>query len=232
MIIYKITNLENDKIYIGQTQRSLKERMAEHCRNICPCYIDRAIKKHGVENFKVEIVEECNNIDELNEREKFWISYFDCKFPNGYNLADGGKGSLGHSTPPDVLARLSRLRKGRKIPPEQRAKISATLKGKIFSEETRAKISAAKMGHTVSDETRAKLAAANFGKKASAETRAKMSASSKSKRKVRCIEINKEFSSMKEAFEWARISRHVLTCACRDKSYVAGGYHWEYADNI
>ena len=220
MIIYKIKNKLNGKIYIGQTQRTLKERMIEHCKNSQLLYIDRAIKKYGIQNFIVEVIEKCNNIDELNEREQFWIKYLNCKFPNGYNLTDGGKGSIGHSMPPKVLARLSELRKGRKIPPEKRAKISASLKGKIFSDETKAKISAAKLGHHVSDETKAKLAAANRGKKASAETRAKMSMSSNTKRKVRCIEINKIFLSMKEAFEWAGISRHVLSCACRNKTYI------------
>ena len=128
MLIYKIENKLNGKIYVGQTRRTLEERMNEHKKECCKnCYIDRAIKKYGMENFKTEILEFCKTIEEMNEREIYWIKKLNCKFPNGYNLADGGKDSAGYITTPELSAKLSALRKGRKIPPEQRAKISASL---------------------------------------------------------------------------------------------------------
>ena len=46
----------------------------------------------GLENFTIEIIERCENQNELNEREKFWIKVLKCKSPNGYNLLDGGSG--------------------------------------------------------------------------------------------------------------------------------------------
>ncbi len=92
MIIYKITNLINGKIYIGQTQKTLEERMQGHKHG--KILIDDEIKKYGIENFSYEVVEKCQTIDELNEREKFWIEKLNCKYPNGYNVDDGGSGFI------------------------------------------------------------------------------------------------------------------------------------------
>ncbi len=230
MFIYKITNKLNGMSYVGKTTRSLDERIAEHLRNKSNSYVDRAIQKYGWENFSVEVLETCETINQLNECEKKYIIEQNTKFPNGYNLTDGGEGILGYKAPPELSARLSKMRKGRRNTPEQRAKISAKLSGREFTAEHKANISAAKMGHSVSRETRAKLTIANIGKKASAETRAKMADSSAKKRAVRCVETGEIFPSMKIAMTWAKISRHVLRKACLNENSIAGGYHWQYAN--
>ena len=226
-VIYKITNKLDGKIYIGKTARTLEERMKEHTRGK-KTYIDRAISKYGIDTFKVVVIEECNTEKELNEREIYWIDFFNCKFPNGYNMTDGGEGSLGYKAPPELSARLSEMRKGRPNTPEQRAKISAKLKGKIFSPETCAKISAAKMGHTVSDETREKLRKANLGKKASDESRAKRSASSKNKRAVKCVETGEIFASVSQAKKITSIT--TISYALNKPTRTAGGFHWVDAE--
>lgn len=88
--IYKITNLTNNKSYIGQTT-NWKRRFQEH-RN--KGYgqeenkiLYRAFEKYGINNFTFEVLEECEN---YNEREKYWIKYFDT-FLNGYNMTEGGE---------------------------------------------------------------------------------------------------------------------------------------------
>ncbi len=89
-VIYKITCLVNGKIYIGKTTQPVKRRMHNHkCANTA---IGNAIRHHGWKNFTVEVIEECDTLEQLNERERFWIAYFNCKSPNGYNLTDGGDG--------------------------------------------------------------------------------------------------------------------------------------------
>lgn len=92
--IYKITNLINGKIYIGQTKSPINIRMNRHysraniCKNITG--IDAAIKKYGKNNFSVEIIEECDN-NRLDEREIFFISKLNSFSKNGYNLNKGGQ---------------------------------------------------------------------------------------------------------------------------------------------
>lgn len=73
--IYKITNLTNGKSYVGKTLSTIDERWNEHCRSVrrkrCekrPLY--SAMNKYGINNFKIEQIEECND-DIANEREKF-----------------------------------------------------------------------------------------------------------------------------------------------------------------
>lgn len=95
--IYKIENLKNNLVYIGQSV-NIKKRWAKHLSTSQnsndksynnPLY--RAIRKYGLENFSFEIIEECS-INELNEKEKYWIAYYNSFF-KGYNLTLGGDGS-------------------------------------------------------------------------------------------------------------------------------------------
>ena len=90
--IYKITNDINGKIYIGKTNRSIKERFAEHCKNYSiqnyekrPLYA--AMHKYGTEHFHIEQIEET---DTPEEREKYWIEYYG-SFKYGYNATIGWK---------------------------------------------------------------------------------------------------------------------------------------------
>lgn len=96
--IYKITNLVNNKIYIGQTKNDPKDRFRRHCLNYGSrggeshkneSVINNSILKYGKENFLFEVIE--GPVENYNEREKYWIKYYNCKTPNGYNLTDGGE---------------------------------------------------------------------------------------------------------------------------------------------
>ena len=89
MIVYKTTNLINNKIYVGQDSKNNPNYFGSGK------YIWSAIKKHGKENFIKEILCECSCKEELDEMEKYWIKELDCKVPNGYNIADGGEGHHG-----------------------------------------------------------------------------------------------------------------------------------------
>jgi group I intron endonuclease len=91
--IYKITNTINNKVYIGQTIQTLKERFRKHKQTTKAnknMAIKKAFNKYGVENFKFECVEECDN-SLLNEKERFYIIEYNSKVPNGYNMRDGGE---------------------------------------------------------------------------------------------------------------------------------------------
>lgn len=97
-VIYKLTNLVNNKIYIGQTKTSLRKRMISHlsqARKYTKAkkhHLQFAIQKYGSDNFQIEILECCNQ-ENLNNREIFWIEYFNTTDPNiGYNCTIGGDG--------------------------------------------------------------------------------------------------------------------------------------------
>ena len=92
--IYKITNTLNDKVYIGQTIKTVQKRFTQHKNNSNKEYFSqivlyKAFNKYGIENFICEEIEEVPN-DKLDEREKYWIEYYDSYF-NGYNSTLGGR---------------------------------------------------------------------------------------------------------------------------------------------
>ena len=96
IIIYKITNLINGKVYIGQTIRPMEERFERHLRdaknNLLPDNkFHRAIRKYGEENFQIEKIDEASTKKELNEKEIYWIKYFN-SVEKGYNASPGGDG--------------------------------------------------------------------------------------------------------------------------------------------
>lgn len=91
--IYEITNILNQKKYIGKTEQSIEKRFKEHCSDAFkernekrPLYA--AMRKYGIENFQIELIEETDN---PNEREIFWIEQ-KRTFKNGYNATMGGDG--------------------------------------------------------------------------------------------------------------------------------------------
>jgi hypothetical protein len=87
MIIYKTTNILNNKIYVGQDKYNNPKYLGSGLK------IKRALLKHGVENFKKDILEFCSSKEELNEKEIFWIKKLSATNDTiGYNIVDGGQG--------------------------------------------------------------------------------------------------------------------------------------------
>ena len=91
MWIYKITNIQNNKIYIGQTIRPVKDRFHRHINDALNNNLDthfaRAIRKYGKDSFIIEIIDEAINQIELNQKEQYWIQYYN-SIQNGYNETD------------------------------------------------------------------------------------------------------------------------------------------------
>ena len=95
--IYKITNKVNGKSYIGQTIQNVKERFYQHCATKCSqailnMVIHKAITKYGKSNFTIEVIEEVESAN-LNDRERYWIRYYD-SYNNGYNSTEGGQDGI------------------------------------------------------------------------------------------------------------------------------------------
>lgn len=89
-LIYKITNKVNGMSYIGQTRYTVEFRWKQHQHKKDNTYFHNAIKKYGVDNFQVEILEECEYKD-LDSKEIFYIAKYNT-FEKGYNLTIGGDG--------------------------------------------------------------------------------------------------------------------------------------------
>ena len=88
--IYKITKISNGKSYIGQSndiERRFKEHQSKGKSSRIP--LDIAIQKYGIYAFTYEILEECP-LNKLDEREQYWIKYYNT-VNNGYNCSYGGE---------------------------------------------------------------------------------------------------------------------------------------------
>jgi group I intron endonuclease len=94
-IVYRATNSVNGKVYIGQTVRTLKQRMMSHKQDAfnkhSSLYFHRALRKYGFYSFIWEVIEECPNESLLFEREIYWIAvYNSTNDEKGYNMSEGG----------------------------------------------------------------------------------------------------------------------------------------------
>lgn len=113
-IIYKITNLVNGKVYIGQTVKALCSRKAEHIHR---CNFGerqhklyKSMRKHGIENFKFEEIFHCLDKKHLDEMEKYFIGKHD-SYEHGYNSTEGGD-----NISIETRQKISKALKGRKTP--------------------------------------------------------------------------------------------------------------------
>ena len=103
MLIYKITNQINNKIYIGQTTRTLQERIYSYRQEFLYAKISRpiiaAMRLYGIENFIFEILEDdISSKEELDEKEKYYIQFYSSlTYQNGYNVELGGNSAGKHS---------------------------------------------------------------------------------------------------------------------------------------
>ena len=138
MLIYKVTNLINNKIYIGKTKKSLEIRKRSHIKRMQspkgkPLFFQRALKKYGLDNFKWEVLlEGCMSDEELCEKERYYIKFYNSNNrKNGYNLTEGGDGvrRKGWKHYEKTKLKIGKANKGLKRTPEQKQIIKlATIK--------------------------------------------------------------------------------------------------------
>jgi group I intron endonuclease len=166
-LIYIATNKLDGKTYVGQTSQGFEKRLAVHFCARKKSYFGNALRQRGIDGFDFEFVP-CP-LDELNATECSLIATIGSKYPNGYNLTDGGEGTRGYKQSAEQLKKLSILRTGRKASPETRKKLSAHMKGRQhglgqkMTEENRRKLSERMRGTKMSEDNRQKLIKANTG---------------------------------------------------------------------
>lgn len=99
-LIYQYKNKINNKVYIGQTKLSLDKRHSRHIKSLNDkknnYYFYRALRKYGVENFELIVLEDNIPLELLDEREIYYIRKYDSYYTSnkGYNMTKGGKNSF------------------------------------------------------------------------------------------------------------------------------------------
>ena len=92
MIVYKVTNLQNGKCYIGATKQPLRVRRMKHRYSVktgSQALFHNALRKYGESSFVWEILHTCDAREELSQMEAYYTDYYD-SFNNGYNMQTGG----------------------------------------------------------------------------------------------------------------------------------------------
>ena len=240
--IYIVINDINHKVYIGQTSTSLKRRWHEHTHTDINngTHFHNALLKYGVDKFHLYLLEECT-IDKLNEREIYYISIFN-SYKDGYNMTPGGAGVPGYKHTDEDKIKMAQASKqfwsslsdkDRQLFIQQRA---AKLKGVPKSPEHRLALSEARQGkytgkingfygkhHT--QETKDIISKCNTGRK------------SNRRKPIKLVELNKQFNSYTEAWEWLVAqglckTKAPQSCTTQIKDSIKGntrayGYHWE-----
>jgi group I intron endonuclease len=180
--VYLIQNIENGKVYVGKTSKTLTQRWNNHVKSAhfgSSYYFHNAIRKYSPEMFKIRQIDEVETNEQACERETYWITQiFKSNLrENGYNSTVGGDGAPIGNT----------YGLGRPCTEETKRKIAIAQKGRPFSEEHKKALCVPKQIKP-SIETRQKWSLSrkgeknnNFGKHLSEETKQKISITLKGK---------------------------------------------------
>ena len=117
MWIYKITNIQNNKVYIGQTIQPIEKRLRRHfndaLNNNLDTHFARAIRFYGVENFVIEIIDTATTQEELTLKEQKWIQFYNSTV-EGYNETDAiykcGGNTYKNKTPEEMKIIKEKIR--------------------------------------------------------------------------------------------------------------------------
>lgn len=240
--IYKIENIANGKVYIGQTV-NVSKRFKEHKNDLRNnnhhnVYLQRAWNKYGENSFVFEIIDEADEKCALDALECFWIgAYGGYQSKAVYNAKDGGANGIPTK--------------------ETKRKISTTLTGHKASKETREKQSIVhsgenhwNFGNTTPEITKQRIRESmpdmsgenspTWGKKLTQEQKdyigaCNSGANSPLSKAVYCVELHMYFDSIGEAqlyFTGKRQGGGHLSKVCDGEYATAHGYHWLWASDV
>lgn len=215
-IIYSITNLINNKMYIGQTARTWQERWKDHLDYYRDLNIQRplyrAMRKYGIENFSFSIIENCPD-EKLDEREQYWINEkqtWIAEYPDkGYNLTQGGSNGTKYSY--DYIRTLYKDGMTQSEIKEELKCDPLVIRQAILTDNT----------ITIQDKQEHRHSAA-------------IKAQKRMMKKVQAIdpstnEIYKIFNSISEASKFFNIDHACISTAIRKgRPHKCKNYYWEY----
>lgn len=243
--IYKITNIVNNKKYIGQTSKYyINDRWAEHRWNARighEGYLYNAMRKYGEENFVFNVVLHDIPIDKLNYYEEVMIKKFNTFKPHGYNLTKGGGGTRGlipynkGMKRPEVSKKLKEFYNR----PDIKAVLSERIKGSKNPMYGRTGKNSSMFGKRLTGEMNG-----FYGKHHTEEAKQKISdAHSKTKQPVIMLndknEIEKTFDSygaaaryIRDNTEYKKADDSFISKCARGQYPMAYGYKWKKKEEV
>ena len=238
--IYYIKNMINDKYYIGQSVDIKRRWIEERCQlnrdeDAWNTHLQASWKLYGKENFEFYVIEICPT-EQLDEREQFWINFYDAYY-NGYNQSLGGGGTRGWNHTEETRKKLSEVHK-QKITEERRQQMSEISKELWDNLEHRKNMSDFKKAWWANPENREKMSGKNSssygkpGKKGKDNPMYGVCRSGiNSTRHSACIQIEtgNYYYTTTDASQQTGINRGHIGEVCRGTRMIAGGYHWRYA---
>ena len=229
--IYCIENTITNQKYIGQSinikYRWRKHRSALNTNKHDNAYLQNSWNKYGQDNFKFYVLEMCD-IDQLNEREIYYIEKFNTLDRNyGYNLKTGGQNCSSYCTE------------------EVKQRMSDSIKQSYENSDLRQRRSEITKQYWEDPNNKARILNENnpmYGKHHTDESKKKMSDTKKSKHiqpynknltKVFCEELNVEYPNATQAAKELKLDSSSILKTCRGEHHTCGGYHWHFIyDNM
>lgn len=238
--IYCISNVIDDKKYIGQTTEGFYSRYLRH-NNLLKnnihfnVHLQRAYNKYGSDNFEMSVVEICNDESKIAQLEEKWISEFRSKY-ECYNTLSGGP----------TMKTTNNPFYGKKHTTESKKKMSEARTGKYTGElnnfygADHSGKNNGFFGHKHTEESRKKMSKTKakmyvgkgnpfYGKHHTQEAREKMKNNRKNAaRKVMCIETGIVYDSIKIAAKETNTCARSISAVCCGKRNKANGLHWKH----
>jgi len=160
---YLITCLVTGHNYVGITSRGVRQRWNEHLYSARKRpnvgLVNRAIAKHGADQFIIQVICEARSWADLCAVEPTLIDQFQTRAPHGYNLSEGGEGPFGAKHSAESIERSASKHRGKTCHPNTRKAASDFHTGKAKSAETRKRMANSSRVTKRSEETKAKIAA-------------------------------------------------------------------------
>ena len=230
--IYMITCNVNNKSYIGQSI-DINRRRCHHLAALrgnkhFNQHLQNAYNKYKEYNFSWTVLEYCSE-DVLNDREMYWIAYYDT-YNNGFNANEGGSANRDFDRTDEFRERMSKIIKDVwENSDERRQEFSQRMLGENNPMYGRHGDLNPAYGKSRSGDKNGMYGRKHTDKSKELNRQAHLGAKNKNSKPVICVETGEIFASQGEVKRLKGINDTSVNKCCRGVKKTAGGYHWRYA---